>query len=247
MSASGRWRGRMRGALPYAITAAGGFLLAYVVVFFFIFPARLVPDDATVPDVKGLPFDAAARRLRQAGFEAKKGEERYHATVAAGAVLTQTPPATSTLPRGTMVTLATSRGQLVARVPSVIGLPRHLAEAAITNAGLDMGNVRSEESEAPRGEVIGVRPGEGSEVPVPARVSLVVRAGPSTMIMPDVMGQSYPQARVMLEQLVLLPGTAVIDSLSMMMENTVVAQDPLPGTDVARGARVSLTVAGRQP
>ena len=247
MSAPARWRGRMRAVLPYSIAAASGFLLAYVVVFFFVFPARLVPDDATVPDVKGLPFDAAARRLRQAGFEAKKGEERYHATVAAGAVLTQTPPATSSLPRGTMVTVTISRGQLVARVPSVIGLPRHLAETAVTNAGLDMGNVRTEESEAPRGEVIAVRPGEGMEVPVPARVSLVVSAGPATMIMPDVMGQSYPQARVLLEQLGLRPGTAVMDSLSMMVENTVIAQFPLPGTDVARGARVELTVAGRQP
>ena len=48
------WRATSRRLLPYALVAAGGFLLAYLVVAFLVFPPEIVPDDAKVPQVVGL-------------------------------------------------------------------------------------------------------------------------------------------------------------------------------------------------
>jgi hypothetical protein len=47
-------RTRVRGSLPYAIAIIGGFLIAYLIVAFVIFPSGVIPGDAKVPNVTGL-------------------------------------------------------------------------------------------------------------------------------------------------------------------------------------------------
>ena len=241
------WRAQTRRLLPYFITAASGFLLAYLFVYFFVFPVGLVPDEGEMPNVVSLYYDDAVRRLREQGFDGSRGEERFHATIPEGVVLEQDPPGGSRQPRGTRVTLAVSRGQLEAEVPRVIGLTRQQAEVALQNAGLDVGDVRQRSSGRPRGEVIAVEPVAGTAVPVPAAVTLTVSTGPSELTMPDVVGQSFPQARTLLEQIGLRTQDPIYDSTSYMPALSVIAQTPLPGVMVPPGSRVTLRVAGRAP
>jgi beta-lactam-binding protein with PASTA domain len=68
------------------------FLLAYVLLFLFAFPAEVLPDDGKVPTVVGTPFEAAVAALDKAGFHGVQGETRFHKTVAQGIVLQQDPP-----------------------------------------------------------------------------------------------------------------------------------------------------------
>lgn len=238
------WRGRSRRALPYLLTAGGAFLIGYLIVFFFVFPTGLVPDDAELPNVVGLYHDDAVRRLRLGGFEASRGEERFHATAPEGTVLEQDPPANSRQPRGTRVTLALSRGQLEASVPRVVGLTRRQAITALQNAGFELGDVKARDSDAPRGEVIAVEPTSGTMLPVPSAVVLTVSNGPAELEMPDVVGQTYAQARLLLEQLGLRTAEPSYDSTSFMPANTVLGQTPLPGTSVPPGTTVNLRLAG---
>lgn len=241
------WRARLRRLLPYLIGAVGGFAVGYVLVFLFVFPGSVVPDEAKLPNVTGLHVDDAVRRLRMAGFDGEQGEERYHVNAPKGTVLEQDPQGGTMVPRGTMVTMSTSKGQLEAQVPRLLGLTRRQAQTALQNAGFEVGDVLPQPSNAPRGEVIATSPLTGTTQPIPSAVNLTVSSGPSELEMPDVVGQSYPQARVLLEQLGLAPGTPLYDSTSYMTEYTVIAQSPLPGVAVAPGTAVTLRVAGRSP
>ena len=99
------WRTRIRSVIPYAVVAASGFLLAYVLVYLFVFPTRLLPDDRPVPDVRGQLADDAERTLRAAGFDAQTGTPRVNASVPAGTVLDQTPAPATEKPRGATVTI----------------------------------------------------------------------------------------------------------------------------------------------
>ena len=136
------WRATSRRLLPYALVAAGGFLLAYLFVAFLIFPPQIIPDDAKVPQVVGLLYDEAVTRLEAAGFKAKTGEERFVELAPKSTVLAQSPPPGATEPRGSEIVLDVSAGQRQIQVPSIIGLAQATAEDAIEKAGLEVGDVQ---------------------------------------------------------------------------------------------------------
>ena len=240
-----RWRGRARQALPYVIAATAGFVLSYLIVAFFVFPATIIQSDRKVPNVVGMAYDAGAKRLTADGFRATSGEQRFHASAPAGTVLEQEPPPDAVEAKGAEVVLHVSSGQRRGEVPNVIGMTRQQAELAIENAGLDVGDVEEIRTNTPRGTVSASRPVAGTRVTVPSSVTLTVSVGPASVDMPDVVGESYSRARTVLEQLGLRIGDLAVDSTSLAAGNTVIAQTPAAGRAVGAGSRVALTVSGR--
>ena len=100
-----RWRARARGALPFAVVAASGFVLGYLIVYLFVLPSALVPSDRPVPNVVGMLDTDARRALGDAGFVVQLGEQRPNVSVPPNTVLRQTPVATTRKPKGATVTL----------------------------------------------------------------------------------------------------------------------------------------------
>jgi beta-lactam-binding protein with PASTA domain len=237
------WRAASRRLFPYAVVAAGGFLLAYLVVAFIIFPPEIVPDDAKVPQVVGLMYDDAVTRLDAAGFKAKTGEERFVELAPKMTVLSQTPPPGSTEPRGTEIVLDVSAGQRQLEVPPVVGLTQTLAQEAIEKAGLEVGEIRERESQSARGAVLETYPPGGQAVSLSTKIDIVVSSGPPAVETPDVVGQSYATARTLLEQVGLRVGDVTVDSLSTSIPSTVISQTPAAGSRVIPGSRISLTIA----
>ncbi len=240
-------RALARRTFPYLIVSVGGFLLAYVLLFLFAFPAEVLPDNGKVPTVVGLPFEQAAAILDKAGFNAVKGESRYHRTVAANIVLQQDPPAASLQKRGIDVTLAISSGQRSAVVPNVAGLDQQQARLAIENAGFQFGTVTQRTSDLPRGAIIGSEPAAGESLPLPARVDIAMSSGPANLQVPDLTGRTVADARSTLEQLGLHLGAVSRDTSSLQPENTVLSQSPAPGQAIGAGGIVSLRVSRFPP
>lgn len=237
-----RWRGRARSLLPYLVTGAAGFAVAYLIVALFIFPKQLVSDDTNIPSVIGMTYDEASARLDREGFRISTGEQRYHASAPQGSVLEQMPPAGSREPRGTTVTLDLSRGPRFGEVPSLTGLAQPEAERLLSEAGLDRGIVTEQASNEPRGQVLSSTPGAGNRVALPATVALSVSAGPGAVEVPDVVGQSLSESRALLRQLGFRVRTNT-DSLSTMPEGMIVGQRPAPGSSSPSGALVTITVS----
>lgn len=240
-----RWRSSARRAIPYVVAATAGFVLSYLIVAFFVFPATIIPSDRKVPNVVGMTYDEAARRLTAVGFRAASGEQRFHASAPPGTVLEQEPPEGAVEAKGAEVLLHVSSGQRRGEVPNVVGMTRQQAELAIENAGLDVGAVEEIRSTQPRGTVSASRPVAGTRVTVPSSVTLTVSVGPASVDMPDVVGENYSRARTVLEQLGLRVGDVNVDSTSLAPGNTVISQSPAAGRAVGAGARVALTVSGR--
>ena len=101
-------RTSLRKSLPYAITIIGGFLLAFLIVAFLVFPSGVIPGNAKVPNVIGLQFDDASARLARVGFKSQRGEAEYREATPVGTVLAQDPPAGDKEPEGTSVVLTVS-------------------------------------------------------------------------------------------------------------------------------------------
>jgi beta-lactam-binding protein with PASTA domain len=240
-------RALSRRAFPYLLVATGGFLIAYLLLFFFAFPADVLPDDGRIPRVVGKPYHEAASILEEAGFTALKGQVRYHRTTPADVVLEQDPPAGSLQKRGAEVTLAVSGGQATATVPEVRGNSQQQARIAIETAGFTFGSVSQQNSPEPRGSVIGSDPVAGTTVELPATVSITLSQGPATIQVPDLSGRTLADARSTLEQLGLRLGSTTADTSSFMPENTVLGQSPSAGMTVSAGANVNLRVSRFPP
>ncbi len=234
-------------AFPYLVVAVGGFLLAYVLLFVFAFPADVLPDDGRIPRVVGMSYDAAVAALEKEGFRALKGQSRFHKATAQGTVLEQDPPAGSVQKRGAEVTLAVSAGQATATVPEVRGSTQQQAQIAIENAGFQFGSVSQQMSDQPRGAVIATDPPPGTSMDLPATVSLTLSQGPSAIQIPDLTGRPLADARSALEQLGLKMGNITRDTSSFTPENTILAQLPRPGSTVSAGATVALRVSRFPP
>jgi len=244
---AGRSLADARRFLPYVIAAAGGFLLAYAIVFFFIFPARLVPEELKVPNVLGLTYDDAVHKLNAAGLKAEQGESRYNVGSPKSTVLQETPAAGAPASRGSKVVLDVSAGERRTEVPNVVGLTQDQAREALEKVGLTMGDITTHESPLPRGEVLSSTPVTGTQVVLPSIVTLVVSGGPSTIVVPDLVGQPFAQAKSTIEQLGLRTAVITVDSAAAYPEGTIVSQSPAANTPVEAGTGISLTVAGRLP
>ena len=92
------------------------------------------PAPREVPDVVGRPIAEASNLLGQAGFAVNQTSEPSN-SVDEGVVIRTDPPAGSSQPKGTAVTVVVSSGPAESTVPSVIGLTEANAINTLNNAG----------------------------------------------------------------------------------------------------------------
>ncbi|MEM8988181.1 MAG: PASTA domain-containing protein, partial [Pseudomonadota bacterium] len=94
--------------------------------------------------------------------------------------ISQNPAGGSSVAPGTAVDLVVSSGPAPVNVPDVTGLSQSSASAALTGAGLVVGNVTNANSDTvPAGDVISQNPAGGSSVAPGTAVDLVVSSGPA--------------------------------------------------------------------
>lgn len=234
-------------AFPYLVVSVGGFLVAYVLLFLFAFPADVLPDDGRIPRVVGMSYAEAAALLEKEGFSALRGQTRFHRTTPADVVLEQDPPAGSLQKRDAVVTLAVSGGQATATVPEVRGSSQQQARIAVETAGFQFGSVSEQPSDEPRGAVISSDPPAGTTIELPATVSITLSQGPATVQVPDLTGRTLADARSTIEQIGLRLGGMTRDTSSFIPENTVLGQVPGPGSTVSAGASINLRISRFPP
>lgn len=233
---------------PYVAWGGGGFLFAYLFVAFFVFPAGASQHDAVVPNVVGISWVDAERQLQQVGFVPERAESRFHSAAPKGTVLEQQPEAGSNAGTGMRIALVVSAGPKLATVPGVIGMSREQALTALEAAGFDASDVSERASNEPRGAVIDSRPRPGTQTPITSPVSLVISAGPTTIVIPDVVGRPLSDATQLLRQVGLTVGEVRAPGGATPEPSAIVqSQSPAAGREVNAGTRVDMTVGGRAP
>ncbi|RHW25929.1 Stk1 family PASTA domain-containing Ser/Thr kinase [Nocardioides immobilis] len=133
------------------------------------------PCDFAMPRVIGSLERIAIADLVDAGIKRANitvASERCDTDDAAGTVVEQTPQPEASVGRDDMVTLCVSDGPEV--VPQVIGKRQGEAERLIIQAGFEVDVREDTTSEAPKGEVTDVIPGEGEELDQGETVTIFV-------------------------------------------------------------------------
>jgi serine/threonine-protein kinase len=194
----------------------------------------------TVPNLDGLTIEQAQGALAEVelrlGAQTPEISERP-----VGTVIAQQPAAGESIEQGQAVNVTISTGREQSTVPQLIGMTSlDDVRVALSDFGLVLGSISEEDSNQPAGYVLTQDPGEGTQVAAGSAVNIVVSSG--LVAVPPVTNATEAQARSDLAQAG-FEVQVVEQEIGTAPPGTVLAQSPQPGTQLARGSLVTITVA----
>jgi serine/threonine-protein kinase len=127
-------------------------------------------------------------------------------------------------------------------VPDVKLLRQGEAVRLLAGAGLRTRVTASQSEDVRRGLVVSQVPGPGGVAESGSSVRIVVSLGPSSVVVPDLVGRSLAEAEELLAQRGLRVQTGA-EWPSFEPPGTVILQVPSPGTDVEHGSLVGVVVS----
>jgi serine/threonine-protein kinase len=141
----------------------------------------------TLPDFTDRPVAAARRLAEERGLVVEIAPDRVPSEeIEAGNVVSTDPPPGTSVSEGETVTFTVSSGEDTVPVPNLIGQTEDQAVATLSAAGLNLGQVDSEFSDAqPQGRVIRSTPGAGVDWPRGDQVDIVLSRGPAPTPTPE--------------------------------------------------------------
>jgi serine/threonine-protein kinase len=192
-----------------------------------------------VPLLEGVEEALAVNRILDRDLEPKVVRE-FNAETEEGLVFDQDPESGERIERGNIVTIHVSQGKRKVDVPDVKGLGVAEAVARLKDAGLEANPVEVF-STRPPGEVIAQDPGAGKRVVEDTRVRINVSQGAKPIAVPNVVGSSFDDAKGALEAEGFVVKRA--DQNSNIAPNTVIETRPPAGSELQRGATVTVVVS----
>lgn len=195
--------------------AALVFLLFFLSLDFFTHHG----EHLRVPDVKGKPVDLATRDLEAAGFEVLVQDSVYYDTVPPLTIMKQFPEPDATVKVNRTIYLTVNRlTPPMIQMPNLLGMTFRNAELELRARGLRLGDtsyVPDIARNAVRDQLFnGASVKGGSDVPMGARISLVLGAGigAEDIPVPDLFGMTYAEALALLEASGITPGVVLPDA-----------------------------------
>lgn len=239
------WRFDRRFAIRALLVAVTMFVTGYACIALLMIltaPRRTV---ITVPDVRWMAATDARAVLEGADLAMEIGDSLANATVAAGAVIAQTPLPSEEVGPGSRVRVILSSGPQQNTVPDVAMLSRDQATRVLTATGFEVVVVTAK-NPAAAGRVLGTEPAAGTTLPMTATVRLLVSAGPPMVAVPTIVGGGESAVPGILDAAGLRLGTVnhVFDLDGPA--GVVLSQNPAPGDSVAMGSAVSAVIATDQ-
>jgi eukaryotic-like serine/threonine-protein kinase len=231
------WVAALLAILIMALLAAGAYLAV-----------TMLTDDGggglvAVPNLIGLTESEAQQRLDDAGLVVGERKVRRTDRVPPGQIVDQDPVEGNQIQEGEAVDIWVSAAPKLIEVPPLVGETVGDAQAELEAAGLVLGEQTPQnDQEIPEGQIISQDPGAGEEVPKDTPVNVVVSAGPSVVIVPDVTCRKYASAKAELEglQLVVQLGDPVLPLPQCPNGLNVAQQDTPPLSQVDPGTVIVL-------
>jgi serine/threonine-protein kinase len=147
----------------------------------------LGPETVTVPDVRGDKLSTATFKLQNAGLNIGATEELYDSKYEEGTIISQFPEAETKVKRDTEVSVMLSKGAEPERVsmPRLVGRTLEQAKTLLTEAGLNLVQVREEENAAySSGYVTSQSIPDGTLVEQQTNINISVSTGGSSIPAP---------------------------------------------------------------
>ena len=213
---------------------------------FFSFGSFWSAENISVPNVVGKPVEVAQTTLKKMDLKVSV-DEIDSDTVPAGQVISQTPPAGTSVKAKRIIHLTVSKGGSSMLIPDLKGLTLAQAQERLEKLGLVLGAVENgNDSDKPSDVIISQSPASGEKTSKGARVNIVINVKQKITV-PNIVGMSVADARTALLAKNLSVGTITSsDETSAEDANAIViSQDPAAVGSSENGT-VILTIGNRQ-
>lgn len=199
-----------------------------------------------IPSVKGKNIEEARKILQAQGFEVEVQDSVYYDSLPRLSVVKQTPDPEMLVKVNRTVYLTINRAQppLVA-VPSFVGQTLRSVEMQLRALGFKLGDT-SYKPDFAAGSILeqlynGSNISPGTKIPMGSRISLVIGGGvqDKEITVPDLVGLTFGDAKVLLETNGLLLGAVVVDGVVTDSTSAfVIQQNPPRRDDEGRPIRI---------
>jgi beta-lactam-binding protein with PASTA domain len=217
--------------------------------------------EVQIPTLKGMTEADARSQTAGLGLNLDVDNRYYSSDVAAGHILTQSPPAGTVVRREWRVRVSESLGPQTVDVPDTVGKDERIAELQLRRAGLGVGIMaRIPWPGAAEGTVLAQDPpGKAKGIDSPSVNLLVAAADDASAdgyIMPDLTGVTATTAMAEMTKVGIkaapvklmdapfgVVGTGDAAPKPPTRPGTVLSQQPAPGVRIDQTTQVKLTVA----
>jgi beta-lactam-binding protein with PASTA domain len=217
--------------------------------------------EVQVPALKGMTVADARSQTAGLGLNLNVDNRYYSGEVAAGHILTQSPPAGTVVRREWRVRVSESLGPQKVEVPDTVGRDERVAALQLRRVGLQVGvTAQLPYGRAAAGTVLAQDPpahAQGIEQP---SINLLVAApaddAPDGFVMPDLTGLPVVSAQAQLAKVGIKAATPIFVDVPVgpvgsgnapprlpVIPGSVTAQQPIAGARVDQSTMVKLTVA----
>ncbi|MCA6094440.1 PASTA domain-containing protein, partial [Streptomyces sp. SCA3-4] len=193
------------------------------------------PQRSEVPNVAGMPFDDAKRKIEEQGLAVGDVGRQFSGETAKDSVLSTEPGPGTQLRPGSTVALVVSKGRPL-NVPDVTGLSVADATNALRGAGLQV-KVADTEVFSPRdkGTVAEQSPARGARAAEGDTVTVTVSKGKEMVIVPDVTNRSEADAK---RTLAAAGFQVKVDRPFLFAKDSVESQSVRGGEQAAKGETI---------
>jgi beta-lactam-binding protein with PASTA domain len=213
-------------------------------LFIFVLPFARLGADKVVPDLIGSNQEQARVIAESRDLLLVVGGEEENDEVPAHIVFRQTPLPGSVVRSKSTITVFVSKGSSSIVMPDLNGLGLSEATVRITELGLTIGEVRSEENaQVGKDKIISTIPEAGAKVLPQTSITVILSRGIETAEVPRLIGRSFSSAKRIIEDAGFTVGNVRYEVSTEFNVGIVMRQNPGAGRQAKQGSAIDVVVA----
>ena len=214
------------------------------VLFIFVLPFARMGADKVVPDFIGSNQEQARVIAESRDLLLVVGGEEENERVPANIVFRQTPLPGSVVRSKSTITVFVSKGSSEIAVPDLRGQGLSEATVRLTELGLKIGEVRSEENaQVEKDKIISTVPEAGTKIKPQEAITVLLSRGVETAEVPRVIGRSFSSAKRIIENAGFVVGSVRYEVSTEFNVGIVMSQNPVAGRQLKKGSAIDVVVA----
>lgn len=213
-------------------------------VFIFVLPFARVGADKVVPDLIGSNQEQARVIAESRDLLLVVGGEEENEEMPAHIVFRQMPLPGSVVRSKSTITVFVSKGSSNVVMPDLNGLGLSEATVRITELGLTIGEVKSEENaQVEKDKIISTVPEAGTRIQPQTSITVLLSRGVETAPVPRLIGKSFSSAKRMIENAGFTVGNVRYEVSTEFNVGIVMRQNPGAGRQAKKGSAIDVIIA----